>query len=403
MTNLYIRNEHCLDIKQLKDYFSNISEDTEVYFNLLDYSRHGDLTTWLEEHGEIELANKISLIEEELGDAEYMNELIKIILSSQAPIVSIQKPLLRNCVDFCISGKEYDGNTLKVSLSYIVRQVVNERYEIKIKTEWGSKGFTLNPMELEESRKYHTEYIFYKRVGQVISRILVFGDEELIIQDNIKAKNAQMAISIVRENPTEKNTVCNEASPDDSYIGNLDSTTQTKRVKPSYKDSCTLQQRRVIEDIIKRMKLVTESEGQFTIFDGNSYRATLSSYYISDLITQSEYGVIMSSSFPYTSPIHLDFNSIIEFINKINYLTSLDFSLPSEAQWLQAVNSQKLKEGTHEWMLDCWDPKIEYKSALNPVCRSLSGNHVVRCSKKTRYSESRRNSYCFRLVLHKHN
>lgn len=403
MTNLYIRNEHCLDIKQLKDHFSNISEDSEVFFELLDYSRHGDLTTWLEEHGEIELANQIRLIDEELGDAEYMNELIKIILSSQAPVVPIHKPVLRNCVDFCISSKECDGNTLKVSLSYIVRQVVNERYEIKIKTEWGTKGFTLNPIELVESRKYHAEYIFYKRVGQAISSVLVFGDEELIIQDTIKAKNTQMAISIVQENPTEKNTVCNEGRPDNLYISNIDSTTQTKRVKPAYKDSCSLKQRRVIEDIIKRMKLVTESEGQFTIFDGDSYRAKLSSYYISDLITQSEYGVIMSSSFPYTAPIHLDFNSINEFINKINYLTSLDFSLPSEAQWLQAVDSKKLKEGTHEWMLDCWDPKVEYKNDLNPVCISLSGNHVVRCSKKTRYSASRRNSYGFRLVLHKKN
>ena len=397
MTNLYIRNEHCLDIKQLKDYFSNISEDTEVYFNLLDYSRHGDLTTWLEEHGELELANKIRTLDEDLGDAEYMNKLVKIILSSHAPVEPIQKPLLRNCVDLCISSKEYDGNTLKVRLSYIVRQTVNERYEIKIMTEWGTKGFTINPMELEESRKYQAEYIFHKRVGKAISSISILVDDVPFIQDNIIAK----AISIVQENPTIKNSLCEEGGSDDLCVGNMASTTQSIRVKPTYIESCSFKQRRVIEDILRRMKLVPESEGHFCVFDGNQYLVKLSSYYISELITQNEYGIIMSSSFPYTAPIHLDFNSINEFINRINHLASLKFNLPSEAQWLQAVDINILKEGTHEWTLDCWDPKIEFKNNLNPVCNSLSGNHVIRCSKKTRYSASRRNSYCFRLVLQK--
>ena len=40
---LYINNEHCTSVGQLKDYFSmNLTPENDIYADLLDYGRHGD-------------------------------------------------------------------------------------------------------------------------------------------------------------------------------------------------------------------------------------------------------------------------------------------------------------------------------------------------------------------------
>ena len=43
MTNLYINSEHCLNINQLKQYFHNLLEGSDIYLDLLDYAKSGYL------------------------------------------------------------------------------------------------------------------------------------------------------------------------------------------------------------------------------------------------------------------------------------------------------------------------------------------------------------------------
>ena len=64
---LYIDGGHCRDVGQLKGYFHNLSQDSAVYEDLLDYSKSGDMESWLEGHGEEELAQKVVAIDKELG------------------------------------------------------------------------------------------------------------------------------------------------------------------------------------------------------------------------------------------------------------------------------------------------------------------------------------------------
>ena len=84
----------------------------------------------------------------------------------------------------------------------------------------------------------------------------------------------------------------------------------------------------------------------------------------------------------------------------MNRLSSLNFSLPSEAQWENAAMYGKIEFGEIEWMKDKWDTSATIESRVNPVCESqYSSYYVVRSNTETRGSGYRSDYYCFRLVL----
>lgn len=82
MKKIYINNQHCLSLQQLKEHFDNLSDDSDTYLDLLDYARHGDLADWLEDHNEKELSNTVLSIDNSLGDSDYMNRLTDAILAN---------------------------------------------------------------------------------------------------------------------------------------------------------------------------------------------------------------------------------------------------------------------------------------------------------------------------------
>lgn len=60
MTILYINNEHCFSVEQLKKYFKTaMNNDSLIRMELLEYGRVGDLVNWLREKGETELAKAV--------------------------------------------------------------------------------------------------------------------------------------------------------------------------------------------------------------------------------------------------------------------------------------------------------------------------------------------------------
>lgn len=185
MTNLYINNEHCLDLKQLEKYFHDLQEGTDIYFDLLDYSRHGDLFNWLNEHNEKDLASRVDSIDTNLGDSDYMNKLTEVINSSVdiAPIFS--KPLFEKCADLSISCKDVKYDTVFIELTFKILLAVNENYEIKLTTGWGTKGFILNPINFEEHKNYQVSFIFHKRAGKEINELSILVDDAKIIEKHI--------------------------------------------------------------------------------------------------------------------------------------------------------------------------------------------------------------------------
>ena len=53
MTILYINEEHCTSLEQLRGYFENsLGYDSPIFYELLEYARFGDMSKWLREKGE---------------------------------------------------------------------------------------------------------------------------------------------------------------------------------------------------------------------------------------------------------------------------------------------------------------------------------------------------------------
>lgn len=189
MTNLYINNEHCLDVRQLKQYFLDLEEDSDIYLDLLDYSRHGDLVNWLNEHNEINLATEVLSIDTALGDADYMNKLAEIVAVSENYVSSFKKPSFEKCVSLTISNKVVGYDTFYVELSFKIMLAVNENYEIKLNTGWGTKGFTLKPVDFEELKTYQTSFIFHKRAGKNIENLSILVDNSLSKVESVPKVN----------------------------------------------------------------------------------------------------------------------------------------------------------------------------------------------------------------------
>lgn len=140
MINLYIDKQHCLSIDQLKHYFINLSEESDIYWDLLDYAKYGDLANWLHEHNEDKLADSVSNIDNKIGDSEYMN-LLSAVFGSTA---SLPKPLFTEC---CLIGKfdyEVTEEFIRVFFPLTILKSINENYSITLKSSWAIKKENVN-------------------------------------------------------------------------------------------------------------------------------------------------------------------------------------------------------------------------------------------------------------------
>ena len=181
---LYINNEHCTSIAQLKGYFSgSLSIGSIIFYDLLDRGRYGDIAQWLREIGEDSIAERVESINPELTDSEYINHL-GVAITGQS-IKSYAKPTFAKCVNLSISKKQSKYDSFIIELAFVVLVAVNEKYEVKLNTGWGTKGFMLNPSEFEESKTYQTSFSFHKRPGRDIKEIIISVDEHQLFSETI--------------------------------------------------------------------------------------------------------------------------------------------------------------------------------------------------------------------------
>ena len=95
MIILYINDEHCSSVEQLKEYFKiGANYDNPIVMELLDYGRAGDISDWLREKGESELAKAVDNLNDNLGDSEYFSQLTAIITGERG---ATEKPEFQKC------------------------------------------------------------------------------------------------------------------------------------------------------------------------------------------------------------------------------------------------------------------------------------------------------------------
>lgn len=176
MIILYINDEHCSCVEQLKEYFKiGANYDNPIVMELLDYGRAGDISDWLREKGESELAKAVDNLNHNLGDSEYFSQLTAIITGERG---ATEKPVFQKCFHVESVTAEKDDNGIIVCVQLKILSSVNESYELAVRTNWGTKGNIINPYNFDEGSTVNLEFKFRKRPNSEINQLTLFADEK---------------------------------------------------------------------------------------------------------------------------------------------------------------------------------------------------------------------------------
>lgn len=380
---LYLNNRYCTSINDITSVLSNIDNlESPLFHELRRAFQDGTLSAWLSEGSQYEkvLATKLEQIPPSVTN-EIMLRQFNILFADKD--IDIQKPLYKEYFSLQSSRYKFSKNTdsaysnVSSNIYMSVREgeiILDLNFEI-LKT--ANLDYTIS-IELQNDKRevLHKEanVLSLRAIGKTytcrssfdISNIINYG-VLVVFVDDIKIRTFNLL----------------------------------SRPVPTFSQDCNNKQKEVIKNIIKRMHFMGDTTGMYSIFNGEKHKATLSGYYISPLIKDGEVTVIMGShTYNSNTPSRSKINYIKYFIEYLNRLSSLNFSLPSEAQWENAAMYGKIEFGEIEWMKDKWDTSATIESRVNPVCESqYSSYYVVRSNTETRGSGYRSDYYCFRLVL----
>ena len=380
---LYLNNRYCTSINDITSVLSNIDNlESPLFHELRRAFQDGTLSAWLSEGSqyEKELATKLEQMPPCVTN-EIMLRQFNILFADKD--IDIQKPSYKEYFSLQSSRYKFSKNTdsaysnVSSNIYMSVREgeiILDLNFEI-LKT--ANLDYTIS-IELQNDKRevLHKEanVLSLRAIGKTytcrssfdISNII--NDGVLVVfVDGIKIRTFNLL----------------------------------SRPVPTFSQDCNNQQKEVIKNIIKRMHFMGDTTGMYSIFNGEKHKATLSGYYISPLIKDGEVKVIMGShTYNPNTPNNSKMDYIKYFIEDLNRLSSLNFSLPSEAQWENAAMHGKIEFGETEWMKDKWDTSATIESNVNPVCESqFSSYYVVRSNTEARGCGHRSDYYCFRLVL----
>lgn len=381
---LYLNNRYCTSINDITYVLSRIDNlESPLFHELRRAFQDGTLSAWLFDGSqyEKELAVKLNQISPSVTN-EIMLRQFNILFADKD--VDIQKPSYKEYFSLQSSrykfSKNIDGAYSNVSsniyMSVKEGEIILElNFEI-LKT--ANLDYTIS-VELQNDKREalhkETNVLSLKTIGKTYTCHSSFDISNIM----------------------NEGTIC-------VYVDNvkIKSYGLLNCPEPSFADDCTEIQKEAIMELLKQMEFVPETTGYHRIFDGNIHKVTLTPYYVSPLITSRLYYLIMHSSYYGTKDTEeRQMYQIENFVKLINQLSSLQFSLPSEAQWLNAVKTDKIKlshlSPQYEWMRDRRGRK-QIPSKINPVCITQSCYFVVRKDIYERHYDDY-SSFCFRLVL----
>lgn len=300
---LYINNEHCSSVEQLKGYFTEaLTPDSDIYADLLDYGRYGDIAVWLREMGELEQATRVEAISGDLSDSAFFAQLKAVVTGTEVKDAESLKPTFDKCFVFERVKCDEKETEVKVSVCLKVLMCVNEEYDLCVSSNWGTRGAMVNPYSYSEGKTATVDFTLRKRPGKEVGEITVKAEGK-----ELSSKKIQKA-----------------GSNEEIKVGNVE------------------------------FKMIHVEGGTFTMGatsemkDPNSYekpthQVTLSSYYIGETpVTQKLWQAVMGSNPSYfkggNRPVEeVSWYDCQEFINKLNQKTGKKFRLLTEAEWEYAA------------------------------------------------------------------
>ena len=309
---LYIDNEYCYTISQLRSYFTKgLVVGSNAYDDLLDYGRHGDLSSWLREIGESSIAESIDSIDSGLTDSEYMSKLGSAITGDVVP--APDKPAFDKCFQIEDVSTKIAESEAMFTLTLRVLLSVNENYIIKAVSGWGIKGERINPSNYAERSILQQPFTFRKRAGKTLGEISLYADEVQLSLPSLSTGS--------KDSPYREFTV-----------GAV------------------------------QFKMIHVEGGSFMMGspdnDSDAYsdeqpqhRVTLSDYYIGETqVTQELWKAVMGdnpSNWKGDSlPVEeVSWEDCQEFIKQLNLKTGKTFRLPTEAEWEYAARGGRKSLG----------------------------------------------------------
>ena len=321
MTILYIDNEHCSSVEQLKGYFkTGTNYDSPIRMELLDYGRAGDISDWLREKGESELTDSVDNINNDFGDSDYFSQLTAIITGERG---TTEKPEFQKClhVENVISQKDDNGIIVCVLLKIL--SSVNESYEFAVRTNWGTKTSIINPYDLDEGSTAKMEFKFRKCQNSTINEIALFVDEKevyfkngiLLGQDMVEFTVGNCTFSMInivdKNNETDDGNNSHSQSVKEFYIGQ---TTVTQKLWKA-------------------------------VMGNNDQKISRLVYKSSGCGWRSAFGEHTKKLIGDNKPmVGITYEDCLEFIKKLNNITGKFFRLPTDREWLFAANGASVEK-----------------------------------------------------------
>lgn len=187
---LYINKEHCNSLTQLKDYFSQeLNVGSDIYSDILDYGRSGDIAEWLREIGEVNLANKVDSIADN-GDADFIKKLGEV-LTGENITNNISKRPFKHCFEYHDVGCDVRGNDSIVNVKFKVIMTANETYKVSVDNQIEHVEKEINPSDYEEGEIITLHFVlhspFYKI--KIMSEDVVLDRRDLSFVIAMKKKS----------------------------------------------------------------------------------------------------------------------------------------------------------------------------------------------------------------------
>lgn len=184
-TILYINNEKCNTFKILEKHFLSVKSFDDVFYDLVDFGRYKDLSNFLREVGEFEKADKIDVIDSNLNDSCFFSEMYYIIIGDTLNISL--KPDFMDCFSIDPPIANLYDDKLDVDIKLKVKLSINESYQVKIETNWGTRSICVNPSHTKEGEYISQKITIRKKPGKEIGDVVCCYEDQRIKCSNINS------------------------------------------------------------------------------------------------------------------------------------------------------------------------------------------------------------------------
>lgn len=359
---LYIDNKYCTSVDDIKDVLSRVDGlESPLFHELRRTFQDGTLSAWLSDGSEYEkeLVHKLNELSPAVTNEVMLQQFNKLFAHRD---VTIKKP--RYTDYFKLLSSRYMFN-LEENASFRDLRA-NNFLSVK-------GGDILLEFNFEIIKPANLEYTITVELADINGTVVAKKSNVLNLKsvDKLYSYDTFLDISAI-DNQGLLSVYVDSVKIAAHYLLN--------RPIPVFSKSCSALQKKAINKLLDQMQYVAETTDYFNIFDGGKYMVTLTEYFISPLVSDSLYNAIANSiDSGGDEPYYTIIDCVQRFVDRLNSLSNIKFSLPSEAQWINAVNKKAIESSKYEWLLDRQQgQQTSFRARINPVCESESPYHVIR-------------------------